>query len=139
VRRPTERRTPVISSLASLRHTNYSPGKVRSAHRVLSIRDRASRPSSDPSFLLPFFPNPSFPPVLEFRRSARHRFERFHDPVICPRSVAELQRLDARNRCGAAQAVAPRDHRGYDCFRRRRHGGSDGNDGIIIGGDGIYE
>jgi nucleolar complex protein 3 len=56
VRRLNERRTPVISSLASLRHTNYSLDKVRSAHRVLSKRDRASRPSSDPSF----FRNPLF-------------------------------------------------------------------------------
>jgi nucleolar complex protein 3 len=56
VRRLSERRTPVISFLASLRHMNYSLDKVRSAHRVLSKRDRASRPSSDPSF----FRNPLF-------------------------------------------------------------------------------
>jgi nucleolar complex protein 3 len=56
VRQKSERRTPVISSPASLRHTNYSLGKVRSAHWVLSIRDRAFRPSSDPSFSqTPFF------------------------------------------------------------------------------------
>lgn len=56
MRRLSERRTPAISSPASLRHTNYSLGKVRSAHQVLSIRDRASRPSSDPSFFrTPFF------------------------------------------------------------------------------------
>ena len=48
MRRVSERRTPVISSPASLRHTNCSLDKVRSAHQVLSIRDRASRPSSDP-------------------------------------------------------------------------------------------
>jgi hypothetical protein len=67
VRRLSERRTPVISFLASLRHMNYSLDKVRSAHRVLSIRDR--RPTH--LLTLPFFQTP-FLLSFGFRRGAQH-------------------------------------------------------------------
>ena len=70
MRRPTERRTPVISSLASLRHTNYFLDKVRSAHTHRSCQNGTARPAhpSDTSF----FRKPLFSPCpsLNFQGEA---------------------------------------------------------------------